>query len=350
MTMMKTLTTEFRIHASAGFGQTVTGFHHDHFEEMDELPGFNGKKEVSIHNLMSGGQAGGLMKTSSYNEAWAVHAQDENNKEKKDREFFDFLIRQTLFDSIMDNYNNIEDPYERLQYGRSLFAELTRNFAKDQHGNVDWGAEAEKRGLLDRETLSRRYGETDEQYQERIRKALAEKMLNADGSVKNEYEEDDFANALFVFNKKEEDERLVYKDLKDKMKKNAEQMAELNHRLLMMQQMREELQHIALLPALEEQSAEIELMLAGKPEFQHVDFDADGNGLVTVDDVQKTLLKQENTALEQKDTLASERIQHKQLSKDLNIFNGLDDDLYGDFMDEPKTAPAATITSTNPVL
>ena len=169
--------------------------------------------------------------------------------------FMDMIIQQNLYNSIIDEMNQFDDPYDKFEYLRGKFFEITENFEKDEKGNIDWAKEARKAKLLDEETLARKENESDEEYQGRIRKTLEKKMLNPDGSLRTEYQDGPVGTAVWMQKKMQELSIEAHNSIKNRQHANAEELAAVELRTRLISQMQEELRRIRYLPAEEQESA-----------------------------------------------------------------------------------------------
>lgn len=132
--------------------------------------------------------------------------QAEEQKKEEERAFYALLMQinedlRRLFEEqreLLEAWHKEKENNDRIKQEivaiEQRMAELEKNLAKDQNGNVDWGKEAER--TFGKDAAARRPGETEQEYQARM-KELYQGCFDENGNLKAKYA-DDFAAKWFA--------------------------------------------------------------------------------------------------------------------------------------------------------
>lgn len=215
-----------------------------------------------------------------------------NSQQKRDKEFRDLIFRLMINENLrrlyeeqrelLDAWRKEKENNDRIRQDitatEQRMAELEKHLAKDKDGNTDWGKEAER--ILGDDPTQRRAGETEQQYQARMKKMLQDEVLDANGKVKAKYRDDPAAKwleeeqnlirlrkELDISNKKmEELERKLAENRRQILEELAKQKGDLETRTTANDEMLAQLRQIRSAPT-QEANSRLQLFLQNRPEL-----------------------------------------------------------------------------------
>lgn len=217
------------------------------------LQGFPVGSFVELQNILTNARFGGsvsdsVLPTSNAPNYDTGMGGSTKEKEKKDS-FYEELMWRNLIDNWARDFDSITDPYEKYKFSEKKFKEATKDFARDAKGNIQWDVEAKKAGInLPGDALRRRPGESEEDYQARVLKALETEVLDENGNVKEKYKGKKLAAAVWAGRKMDETRPAAEQEAIRRLQDNRQIILDQAEKQRQIEAMRRELSAVERLP------------------------------------------------------------------------------------------------------